>query len=206
MLDESHRGGMVFLGLAREAGDYVGADSGVGQKGMDKLDATGIVFRAIPAAHGGENAVGTGLQRHVKVPGEAIGWSKKFDEILSDVERFDGTDTETLDGSFVQDAAEKVKKLESRSEIAAPRAEIDAAENDFTEAGGAEAAKFLEDELGRKTAAFAADKGNHAEGAAGIAAVLNFQSGAGVIPFPAENGSDEDLGLSENVTVEDWGN
>src|SRR6267378_716448 len=56
-LDEAQGGGVVFFGFAGEPGDDVGADGGVGEALMDKLDATVIVFGAIPAVHGGENAV-----------------------------------------------------------------------------------------------------------------------------------------------------
>ena len=72
-LDEGKSGGVVGLGFAREAGDDVGADGGVGEKLMDQLDAAGVMLGAVPAVHGGEDAVGAGLQRHMEVLGDAVG-------------------------------------------------------------------------------------------------------------------------------------
>ena len=57
--------------------------------------------------------------------------------------------------------------------------------------------------MGRKAPGLATDKGDDAEGAAGIAAVLNFQRGAGVIPFPAQDRGDEDFGEEGDVTALD---
>jgi len=62
---------------------------------------------------------------------------------------------------------------------------------------------FADDFGGRKAAAFPADEGDDAVGAAGVAAVLDFESGAGVIPFSAEDGGGEQRVLFENITGED---
>jgi len=59
--DEGERCGVVVFGFAGEAGDDVGADSGVREALVDEFDAASVVFRAVPAVHGGENAVGSGL-------------------------------------------------------------------------------------------------------------------------------------------------
>jgi len=69
-LDEIHGGAVVFFGFAGEAGDDVGADGGVGELFADELDATGVVFQAIPAMHGGKKLVGGRLQWNVEVFGE----------------------------------------------------------------------------------------------------------------------------------------
>ena len=70
-VDEVEGGGVIFGGFAGEAGDDVGADGGVGEMVVDEFDAAGVVLGAIPAMHGGEDAVGGGLQRHVEVLGDA---------------------------------------------------------------------------------------------------------------------------------------
>jgi len=181
---------VVDVGLPGETGYNVGPDGRVGQAIVDKCDAAGVVFGSIPAMHGGEDAVGGGLQRHVKMRGDAAVGCEEADEILGDVERLDGADSKALDGRFVEDAAEQIEKLDTGREIAAIGAEIDAAENDFAEAGIGEAPDFGEDRLRRQAARLAADEGDYAERAAGIATVLDFQGGAGVIPFPAEDGGD----------------
>jgi len=61
----------------------------------------------------------------------------------------------------------------------------------------------LKDYFGRETAAFSANEGDNTIGTAGIAAVLNLECGAGVIPFPAEDRGGEKFGAIENVASED---
>src|SRR5216684_146318 len=118
-LNEGERGGMFGFGFAWEAGDDVGADGGVGKALADELEAAGVVLGAVPAVHGGEDAVGAGLQGHVEVLGDAIGGGKEFDEILGNVERLDGTDAETLNGGFLEDAAEKTFEFDAWRKVAA---------------------------------------------------------------------------------------
>ena len=172
--DELQGGGVVGIGFAGKAGDHVGADGGVGQVVVDKFDAASVMFGAIPAMHGGEDAIRGGLQRHVEMGSYAIGGSEEFDEVPGDIERLDGADAEAFDRGFGEDAAEKIEKFDARSEVAPVSAEIDAAENDFAETRVGEALDFGENGVRRKAARFAADKGNNTEGAAGVAAVLNF--------------------------------
>jgi len=95
-LDKGHRCGVVFVGFARESGDDVSADRGVGQMLSNELDAAGVVLGAIPAMHGGQNAVGPGLQRHVKMLCDARSRRKQRNQILSDIQRLDRTDAQSL--------------------------------------------------------------------------------------------------------------
>src|SRR5882724_11724099 len=219
-LDEGERGGMFGFRFAGEAGDDVGADGGVGKAFADELDAAGVVLGAVPAVHGGEDAVGAGLQRHVEMLGDAIGPGEEFDEVLGDVERLDGADAETFDGGFIEDASEEILEFDARGKVAAVGAEVDAAEDDF--AGGRwyerrlgvdrqeclshrEALDFVDYDAGREATAFSANEGDDAIGAAGIAAVLNLQGGAGVVPFPAEDGGAEQNILFKNIAAQDFG-
>lgn len=133
--DESHGCGVVVFGFAGEAGDDVGANGGVGEAFMDEFDAAGVMLGAIPAVHGGENAVGSRLQWHVEMLGDAIGRGEEVDEVLGDVEGLDGADAETLDGGFAEDAAKYGFEFDARRKIAAVSAEVDAAEDDFVVAG-----------------------------------------------------------------------
>ncbi len=182
---------MVSFGFVGEPGDDVGADSGVGQTFVDEFDAAGVVLGAIPAVHGGEDAVGGGLQRHVEVLGDAIGPGEEFDEVLRDVERLNGTDAEAFDGGLAEYTVEEVFKFDARGQIAAVGAEVDATENDFAVAGSAELPDFLDDGIGWEAAALAANEGDNAVGAAGVTAVLDFESGAGVMAFSTEYGGGE---------------
>ncbi len=130
-LDEGERCGVIGVGLAREAGDDIRADGGVGKTLTDELDAAGVMLGAIPAVHGGEGAVGARLQRHVKVLGDAIGGGEEVDEIAGNVKRLDGADAEALDGSLIEDAAHEIDEIDAGREVAAVGAEIDAAEDDL---------------------------------------------------------------------------
>ncbi len=198
--DEGHGCGVVIFGFAGEAGDYVGADGSVGEAVVDEFDAASVVFRAIPAVHGGENTVGGGLQGHVEVLGDAIGGSEEIDQVSRDVKGLDGADAEAFDGGFVEDAAEEVFEFDAGGEVAAVGAEVDAAENDFAVARIGEALDFVNDCVGWEAAALAADKGDDTVRAAGVATVLDFESGAGVIAFSAEDRSGEESVLFEYIT------
>ena len=57
----------------------------------------------------------------------------------------------------------------------------------------------------RQAAALSANEWNDAVGAAAVAAVLDFQHGARVIPFPAEDGRGEKGGLREDVAGQNFG-
>ena len=64
---------------------------------------------------------------------------------------------------------------------------------------------FAEDLVGGEAAGFAADVGDDAEGAAVVAAVLDFEDGAGVVGFATLDGSGEEFGVGEDVAREDLG-
>jgi len=188
-LDEIHCGGVVGFGFTGEAGDDIGSNGRLGEAVVDELDAAGVVLGAVPAVHGGEDAVGGGLQRHVKVLGDAIVGGEQIDQVLGDIERFDGADAEAFHVGFVQDLAKEIFEFDAKREVAAIGAEVDAAEDYFFVAGVGEALDFGDYGWWREAAASSADERDDAIGAARVAAVLDFQSGAGVIPFSAEDGS-----------------
>src|SRR5258707_15833212 len=98
----------------------------------------------------------------MEVLGDAVGPGEEIDEVLRNVERLDGTDAEALDGGFAENAAEEVFKFDARGQIAAVGAEVDAAEDDFAVTRSAELPDFLDDGIGRETAALAANKGDNA--------------------------------------------
>ena len=126
--------------------------------------------------------------------GDAIGGSKKIDEVGGNVERFDGADAEALHGSFVENAAEKIEEFDTGRKIVSVGAEIDAAENDLEKARIGETLNFRNNRVWWETAGLAANKRDHTERAARIAAVLDLEGWAGVIPFPAKDGRDKHIG------------
>jgi len=205
LLDEIHGGSVVGFGFARETGDDVGTDGGVGELFTDEIDAAGVVCGAVPTVHGGEDAVGSRLQRHVEMFGEAWRLGKECDHIASNVERLDGTEAQARDGSFIENLAKEFEKILAGRKITAPGAEIDAAQNDFFVAGIGEAANFVEDGFRCQATAFSADNGDDAEAAAVVAAVLDFQNGTSVIPFAAEDGRNEDIVVLKDVSDHDLG-
>src|SRR5712664_3336031 len=135
--------------------------------------------------------------------GDAIGGSEEIHEVLGNVEGLDGADAETFDGGFAENAAEEVFEFDARGKIAAVGAEVDAAEDDFAVSRVAEVLYFPDDCVRWQAAAFSAHEGDHAVGAAGVAAILNFERGAGVIPFSAEDGGGKKFGAVEDVASED---
>jgi hypothetical protein len=159
---------------------------------------------AVPAVHGGEDAIGARLERHVKVPGNALGGSKKVDKILGNVQRLDGADAETLDGGFVEDAAEEVFEFNAGREVTAVSSEVNPAEHDFAVSRSAELLYFLDDSFRREAAASAANKGDHAKRTSRIAAILNLKRRARVIPFPAKNRRAQQGILLEDIAVENF--
>ncbi len=202
-LDEGKRSGMIVFGFAGETGNDVGADSSMREAFADQFDAAGIGLGAIPAVHGGEDSVGGGLQRHMEVLGDAIGPSEKIDEVLGNVERLNGADAETLDRCFAEDAAEEIFEFDAGRKVAAVGAEIDAAEDDFAIAGFGEALDFPNNLRWGQAAALAPDEGDDAVGAAGVAAVLDFESRPGVVPFSTEDGCGEEFRAVEDVADKD---
>jgi len=201
-IDEAQSGRVIRSGFAGKAGDDVGTDRGVREPVADEFNATGIVFGAVPAVHGGEDTVGSRLQRHVEMRSDAIGGSKEIDEVGGNVEGLDGADAESLHGGFIEDAAEKIEECDAGGKVAAVGAEIDAAENDFAKAGFGETLNLGDNGEWRKATRFAANKRNDAKRAARITAILNFEGWASVIPFSTKNRGNEHIGKLRNVARE----
>lgn len=98
----------------------------------------------------------------------------EIDEILSDVDGFDGAEAKARKLGLIENFADERVERDARREIAAVAAEIDSAEDNFLRAGLHEAMDFTEDDGGGEAAAASADERNYAVGAAMMASVLNF--------------------------------
>lgn len=133
---------------------------------MDEFNTTRIVFGTIPAMHRGKNAIRGRLQGHVKVLSNAIGGGEKTDQILRHIQWLDGTDTQSFNRRFIQNAAEQVEKFETRRKVAAIRAQVDAAQDDLAISGACQTLHFRGDRIGRQTTRFAAHKRDYAKGTA----------------------------------------
>src|ERR1700730_14978341 len=95
------------------------------------MGTAGIVFRAVPAMHGREDAIRAGLQGHMKVWRHAIICGKKFYEVRGNVHGLDGTNAQAFEGCFVENTAQQISEVNARAQISSVDSDIDAAENDF---------------------------------------------------------------------------
>ena len=98
------------------------------------MGAAGIVFRAIPAMHGGEDAIHTALQRHMKVRGHAIICGEKLYEISCNIHGFDRADAQTLHGCFMEYASKQILERETRSKVPPVGSKIYAAKDNLSKA------------------------------------------------------------------------
>src|SRR5215469_5675470 len=88
-------------------------------------------------------------------------------------------------------------------QVPSPSAEIDTGDDEFLVAGGDEMVDFLENLFQMHRAALAANIRNHAERAAVVASVLNFEVRASAFVGGVEYGRSEEIGVREDVGDED---
>ena len=198
-VDELESGFMVGFSFSGKTSDDVGSDGGVWEKFANEFCAASVMLRAIPAVHGSEDVVRTGLERHMEVLGDAIGTGEEGDEVLGEIKRLDGADAEARQISFVEDVAQEIENMGAGRKIAPPGAEIDSAEDDFLKTGVRETANLRENGFRREATAFTADVWNDAEGTAVVATILDFECGASMVSFPTEDGGDKDVPGREDV-------
>ena len=87
--------------------------------------------------------------------------------------------------------------------ITAPAAQIDSGNDHFAIAGGDQRLNFADDFSQGQRAALASNVGDHAEGAAVVAAVLHFQVGTGALVGGVEDRGGLQFGVGEDVGDED---
>ena len=110
-------------------------------------------------------------------------FGKNGDEVVVPVHGLDGTEAEQRQAALLDDLTDKARQsglglARFGCEVAAPAAEIDAGEDEFTASGGDEVTHLGKDARGGEAARGAARLRNHAEGAAVAAALLDFEIGA----------------------------
>src|SRR5271170_5739987 len=120
---ESHL--KILRRLSGKTHNHVCANRSGWQKLAYAFDALGIMAGTIPAVHGAKDAVGTGLQRHVKMRRQAIRRSHQRDEFLGDVLRLDGAEPKLFERRFFENAMNDIGKAGAGREIAAIRTKID---------------------------------------------------------------------------------
>src|ERR1700683_5499130 len=94
----------IFLRLSGKADNHVRADRSSRDNLANALHTLGVMIRAIPAVHGAEDAVGTGLQRHVKMGRQASRRSHKRYEFFGEVLWLDRTLPKLFEGGVLQNA------------------------------------------------------------------------------------------------------
>ena len=82
---------------------------------------------------------------------------------------------------------------------------MNSAEHDLARAARNQNIQFLDNARRLEAAAISANERNHAEGAAMIAAILDFQDGARVPRFAAFDGRDENIRLRKDIADENCG-
>jgi hypothetical protein len=154
--------------------------------------------------HGGENAIRSGLQRQMKMLGNAIRGSEEIDQIASDIHGLEGTDAKTFERRTIANLTQQISELDAGSKVAAVTAEIDPTQNDFLETSGAQFMDFAEHLVRRKAAASSAHKWNHTVGTAIIAAILNLQNRTGMSVLTAEDWRGQPRVALENIASENF--
>ncbi len=157
---------------------------------------------AVFAEHALKDRVGAGLERQMAMAGDTRLGGDEFEQVARPVHWLDGADAEAPDGGFGQKQPKHVQKAQLRREIAAPAAEIDAAEHNFGIAG-AQIADLDQNAFDCGATGTAADARDDAKGAAVAATVLDFEVGAGAVAADATDGRGGELAEPGNIVDQD---
>ncbi len=171
------------VGLGGEAGDEVGAEGSVGPRAAHSLDQRQRIGRRVAAFHALQDEVVAGLQRQVQVRAEPRLASQPGQQGRVDLGGVDRGEPQARQlGDFVEDAAHQFAQLRRAGQVRAPAGEVDAGQHHLGIAGAGEAAHFVHHPLGGDRARVPAPERDDAEGAAVVAAILDFDIGAGAAP------------------------
>src|ERR1043165_1443312 len=201
VLDEAAALFKEFIGLAGKADHNISANRSIGHGFMDLSDLLGVMPWAVLAMHPPENAVAAGLQWHMRVPGDAPRSGDQRDQLIAPVHGFDRADADFFYARMLQQRADKLFKTLLWLEVAAPAAQVDAAEHDLAIAGGDQRVGFFDHALQLHRAALAANAGNDAERTTVVAAILDFQIGARFFSdrIAGENRSCDQLRVGKDI-------
>ncbi len=190
------------VGFAGEADHHVGADGRVGHETASGFHSVGIMPRSILAVHAAEDCVGAGLQWGVDVFRDAGIFGHQVKQVVCEIHRLDRAEPDPLDFGFVEEAEEEIGEAHRAACFPAPSSEIDAGEDDFA-ISRSERADLGDYIVRADESTAAAHEGNDAEGAAIVAAILNFQIWAGAIGKPFHDRSGQDISGFENISDQD---
>ena len=103
------------LGLAGKADDQVGGDGGVRDCGPHAVDDAEVPLGPVGPAHGPQDAVGAGLQRHVQRGAHVRGGRHRLDDVVGELGRVRRGEPDALQAV---DAAAGAQQLRERTAIA----------------------------------------------------------------------------------------
>lgn len=196
------------VGFAGETDHDVGSDGRIGQCGADGDGSLRVVPGAVAPVHFSEDRVRPGLQRQVGVRRQARmlaggEFSKEGEQFGSPVHRLDGAEAQAREAGLAEDGGDEIDEVQRRRQIASPSAKIYSREDEFLTARRRESADIVKAGFERDGAAGTACGRDYAEGAAMIAAVLDFEVRAGLVGVGGKRQSGE-FGMSEILVYENF--
>ena len=166
-----------FTGLGREAGDQVGPENHVGARLPGAADHVKGIVPAVAALHAFENSIIEGLQAEVQVRHEAGLFGQQAENSVVDGRRVEGTEPEAFQ---VRHGAQNLLGQVAQAGVTcAIGRNINTGQHHFHMAALNQFPHLIDDAPGRHAAIGAAGKGDDAEGAAMVAALLHLDEGAG---------------------------
>ncbi len=181
-IDQRHGIGEHLLGLGRETGDHIGAETDIRTHGAHLFDQSdGIVAQMAPL-HPFKDHIVAMLKTEVQIRCETFFLGKGAQQGIVNLGSINGGKTQALQVRHqLQDARHQMTKLRITRQVAAPRGQVNAGEHHFVVALRHQFLRLGDNVTRRRRARIAAAIGDDAEGAAVIAAILHFHESAGTI-------------------------
>ncbi len=178
--DRGQRVGEHPIGLGRKSGDQVGAENDVGAGAAQAIDDAGGVGARMAALHPLQHQIVRRLQAEMDVRHQPRFAGEGGDEVVVDRRRIEaGQPKPGKQWHPPQQRAHHVPKGRTVRQVRTVRADIDAGQHHLKMTGIDEAFDGCHDPIGIDAATGPTDKGDDAEGAAVIAALLHLDEGAG---------------------------
>ncbi len=178
----------VLLGFAGEAHDNVRSNCHIRHLRADFVHQLRKALCVIRTVHSAQNLVAAALQRQMQVTLQARFLCHQLQQARLHLHGFQRTEAHTLHAFNAQRCLYGVIQsnvLAFLRQLLSVAAKVNADEHNFFVACGNQLANLLTDAFQAAAAQRTAGKGNNAVGAVLVAALLNFEEGAGFIGFRA---------------------
>ena len=179
----------ILLGFAGEAHDNVRSNCHIGHLRTNFVHQLRKTLGIVRTVHSAQNLVAAALQRQMQVTLQARFLGHQLQQARFHLHRFQRTEAHTLHALNAQRCLYCVIQsnvLAFLRQLLAVAAKVNADEHNFFVACGNQLANLLADAVQAAAAQRTAGKGNNAIGAILVAALLNFEEGAGFIGFRAD--------------------